>query len=91
MCLTISVFGQKHPLKQPADSSQTQAAQKNQGETAGQQAGDTQKDKEEEDKGPWKGLQYRQVGPFRGGRVVAVSGVIGQDSVYYFGAVAGGV
>ncbi|HET7891585.1 MAG TPA: hypothetical protein VFL34_08670 [Candidatus Sulfotelmatobacter sp.] len=41
--------------------------------------------------GPWKGMQYRLVGPFRGGRVVAVSGVVGQDDVYYFGAVAGGV
>ena len=41
--------------------------------------------------GPWKGLQYRLVGPFGGGRVVAVSGVVGQDDVYYFGAVSGGV
>ncbi len=41
--------------------------------------------------GPWKGMQYRLVGPYRGGRVVAVSGVVGQDDVYYFGAVAGGV
>ena len=42
-------------------------------------------------KGPWKGLQYRLVGPYRGGRVVAASGVVGQQDVYYFGAVAGGV
>jgi photosystem II stability/assembly factor-like uncharacterized protein len=46
---------------------------------------------EEEDKSPWKALNYRLVGPFRGGRVVAVSGVVGQDNVYYFGAAAGGV
>jgi photosystem II stability/assembly factor-like uncharacterized protein len=53
---------------------------------------DKDKDAEEgEEKGPWKGLQYRLIGPFRGGRVVAVSGVVGQDNVYYFGAVAGGV
>jgi len=44
-----------------------------------------------ESKDPWKGLQYRLVGPFRGGRVLAVSGVVGQSDVYYFGAVAGGV
>ena len=44
-----------------------------------------------ESKDPWKGLQYRLIGPFRGGRVVAVSGVVGQNDVYYFGAVAGGV
>jgi photosystem II stability/assembly factor-like uncharacterized protein len=31
------------------------------------------------------------IGPFRGGRAVAVSGVIGQPNVFYFGAVCGGV
>jgi photosystem II stability/assembly factor-like uncharacterized protein len=36
-------------------------------------------------------MQYRLVGPFRGGRVVAVSGVIGQENTYYFGSTAGGV
>ena len=42
-------------------------------------------------KGPWKGLQYRLVGPYRGGRVPAVSGVVGQSDIYYMGAAAGGV
>jgi photosystem II stability/assembly factor-like uncharacterized protein len=36
-------------------------------------------------------LRYRMVGPFRGGRVVAVTGVPSQPNVYYFGAVGGGV
>src|SRR5258705_2366155 len=46
---------------------------------------------DEEDKCRWKALNYRLIGPFRGGRVLAVSGVIGQDNTYYFGGVAGGV
>lgn len=92
VCLTSSVFGQKHPPTQGPASSQTKATQQNLAASTGEKAGDTQKDKEEgEDKGPWKGLQYRLVGPFRGGRVVAVSGVVGHDNVYYFGSVAGGV
>jgi len=37
------------------------------------------------------GMRYRLVGPFRGGRVLAVEGVPGEPNVYYFGAVAGGV
>ena len=37
------------------------------------------------------GLRWRLVGPFRGGRVVAVSGVPGSDTTYYFGGVDGGV
>ena len=36
-------------------------------------------------------MTWRLVGPFRGGRVVAVAGVAGQPHTYYFGAVAGGV
>jgi photosystem II stability/assembly factor-like uncharacterized protein len=36
-------------------------------------------------------MQWRNVGPFRGGRTRAVSGVPGQPSVFYIGAVNGGV
>ncbi len=40
---------------------------------------------------PLKGLQFRNIGPYRGGRVTAVSGVTSQPNVYYFGATGGGV
>jgi len=40
---------------------------------------------------PLKLLQYRSIGPFRGGRVTAVAGVPSQPNVYYFGATGGGV
>ncbi|HEX8881704.1 MAG TPA: hypothetical protein VF749_16800 [Candidatus Acidoferrum sp.] len=36
-------------------------------------------------------LRWRLIGPFRGGRVLAVTGVRGQPDTYYFGAVGGGV
>ena len=36
-------------------------------------------------------MRYRLIGPFRGGRALAVSGVPSQPYTYYFGAVAGGV
>ncbi|MGO9894218.1 MAG: WD40/YVTN/BNR-like repeat-containing protein, partial [Bryobacteraceae bacterium] len=39
----------------------------------------------------WKDLRFRQIGPFRGGRVVAVAGVPSQPNVYYFGATGGGI
>ncbi|MDZ4730212.1 MAG: hypothetical protein SH820_09760 [Xanthomonadales bacterium] len=38
-----------------------------------------------------EGLEYRLVGPWRGGRVTAVSGVPGQPNLYYMGATGGGV
>ena len=37
------------------------------------------------------GLKWRLIGPFRGGRAVAVSGVPGDSTTFYFGAVNGGV
>jgi len=39
----------------------------------------------------FSGLHWRLVGPFRAGRVVAVSGVPGSATTYYFGGVDGGV
>jgi photosystem II stability/assembly factor-like uncharacterized protein len=37
------------------------------------------------------GLMWRNIGPFRGGRVSAVTGVIGQPGVFYAGLPLGGV
>ena len=43
------------------------------------------------DANSYGGLRWRMIGPFRGGRSNAVSGVEGQPSLYYFGSVGGGV
>ena len=40
---------------------------------------------------PLKALQYRSIGPYRGGRCAAVTGVPSQPSVFYYGATGGGV
>ena len=39
----------------------------------------------------FKGMQWRDIGPYRGGRVLAVTGVVGNPFTYYFGGVSGGV
>src|SRR6266542_3120605 len=39
----------------------------------------------------FNGMRWRQIGPFRGGRALAIEGVAGEPDTYYFGAVAGGV
>src|SRR6185312_11105598 len=39
----------------------------------------------------FKALHWRSIGPYRGGRVTAVSGVAGDSHVYYMGATGGGV
>ena len=43
------------------------------------------------DPGLFKALKWRGIGPYRGGRALAVSGVPGDPDTFYFGAVAGGV
>jgi photosystem II stability/assembly factor-like uncharacterized protein len=39
----------------------------------------------------FSGMKYRLIGPFRGGRALAVTGLPQDSSTYYFGSVAGGV
>src|SRR5256885_13266567 len=39
----------------------------------------------------YSSLTWRNLGPFRGGRVAAVSGVIGQPGTFYIGLPAAGV
>jgi hypothetical protein len=39
----------------------------------------------------FKGMKYRLVGPFRGGRSLTASGIPGDPTTYYFGATGGGV
>jgi photosystem II stability/assembly factor-like uncharacterized protein len=39
----------------------------------------------------FKGMKYRVIGPFRGGRSLTAAGIAGDPTTYYFGATGGGV
>ncbi|MGB7641746.1 MAG: hypothetical protein WBL82_10705, partial [Terriglobales bacterium] len=39
----------------------------------------------------FRGMKYRNIGPFRGGRSLTAVGVAGDPTTYYFGATGGGV
>jgi len=39
----------------------------------------------------YEGLEYRLIGPFRGGRSAAVTGVPGEPNLFYFGSTGGGI
>jgi photosystem II stability/assembly factor-like uncharacterized protein len=39
----------------------------------------------------YKAMEWREVGPYRGGRCAAVEGIPSQSDTYYFGSVGGGV
>ena len=43
------------------------------------------------DPGLFQGMEWRNIGPFRGGRSVAVAGVVQDHRTYYFGGVGSGV
>ena len=58
------------------------------------QTATTPKDKEAKPKSlsdQFEGVEFRTIGPFRGGRVTAVSGVRHDPRTFYFGATGGGV
>ena len=38
-----------------------------------------------------RAMEWREVGPYRGGRSAAVAGIPSQREIYYFGATGGGV
>src|SRR5437588_4635012 len=39
----------------------------------------------------WSGMRYRMIGPERGGRVTAVTGVPSQPYTFYMGSTGGGI
>ncbi len=52
---------------------------------------DSPKIEEETNQNNFAALSFRNIGPFRGGRTNAVTGVIGDPMTYYFGGVGGGI
>src|SRR5690349_13817500 len=95
----VCAFGQestkpkqsKSGKKSQAASSEMAAGKTAQEKPEGAKSSESGEGDQEEAKGPWHGLTWRLVGPFRGGRVLAVSGVVGDTHTYYFGGVGGGV
>ena len=49
------------------------------------------KDQDKDKKKPEQGLQYRSIGPYRGGRSLTAAGVPGDPNTWYFGSTGGGV
>src|SRR5260370_10667838 len=101
-CLAASNgFAQENTKKapkhktEPAGASQPatagQASTSKPGATPSSGAESKEEKTDAEAKGPWHGLAWRLIGPYRGGRVLAVSGVVGDAHTYYFGGVGGGV
>jgi photosystem II stability/assembly factor-like uncharacterized protein len=91
VCGSAQQTGKKSQTKTPENKPAAAATQPTPAKAEAAAAPAAASDTEEEAKGPWHGLTWRLIGPFRGGRVLAVSGIIGDARTYYFGGVAGGV
>lgn len=89
--LTATALAQTKPERQSKAAKPTPATAKP--TSAAEQGGtstDTTENKRPEEK-PFKGMQYRLIGPFRGGRSLTAAGIPGDPTTYYFGATGGGV
>ena len=80
LCLLLATSA----IAAPAKSKKPAAAEKS-------AAAKTTKSADPLDQSQLAGLQWRCIGPYRGGRVVAATGVPGQRNVYYFGGTGGGI
>jgi len=68
------------------------AVQKN-APTASEPSAKDDKEKDEKNEGDplFRGMKYRSIGPFRGGRSLTAAGIPGDPTTYYFGVAGGGV
>src|SRR6202049_2659783 len=96
---TLSVFFATAAYAQVKPERQSKAAKAAKpGETtqAAQPAASTESDNEaaessKPEEKAFKGMKYRLIGPFRGGRSLTAAGIPGDPTTYYFGATGGGV
>src|SRR5450631_3452371 len=78
-------FSQQKERKRKSDAAQSSAP--------AAPAPSAKDDKDEKNEGDplFKGMKYRSIGPFRGGRSLTAAGIPGDPTTYYFGATGGGV
>ncbi len=87
------VLAQTKPERQSKAAKAAQAPQAAQ-PAAASPANKSEDDAEESSKPEekaFKGMKYRMIGPFRGGRSLTAAGIPGDPTTYYFGSTGGGV
>ena len=86
----IAAHGQVKPERQAKTAKPVQAAQPAQPPAVNSTDTNASEPAKAEEKA-YKGMKYRLIGPFRGGRSLTAAGVPGDPTTYYFGATGGGV
>ena len=90
LAITFSV-GQTKPERQSKAVKPTQTAPPATAATGDQDPSTAVSETVKPEEKPFKGMRYRLIGPFRGGRSLTAAGIPGDPTTYYFGATGGGV
>ena len=83
-------FAQTKPERQSKAAKPTQSAATS-STNASSQSAEGESDSGKPEVKLFKGMKYRMIGPFRGGRSLTAAGIPGDPTTYYFGATGGGV
>jgi photosystem II stability/assembly factor-like uncharacterized protein len=90
--LAIAVSAQTKPDRQSKAVKPTQSAASASSKSATpDQNAQPENDSNKPEDRLFKGMKYRLIGPFRGGRSLTAAGIPGDPTTYYFGATGGGV
>ena len=89
LCSHRAAFAQTKPERQSKAVKPTQTAPSPTATSSDQKSTDDESSKPEDKL--FKGMKYRLIGPFRGGRSLTAAGIPGDPTTYYFGATGGGV
>src|SRR5512143_1595002 len=88
--LVLLALFTSYSIGQQKEKKKPQAAPPEVTVATAQPAQEAKKEKNEGDP-LFKGMKYRSIGPFRGGRSLTAAGIPGDPDTYYFGATGGGV
>jgi photosystem II stability/assembly factor-like uncharacterized protein len=85
--LVPTTFAQQKERNRKLDTAQKESP------ASDQPAAKTESEEKEKNEGDpqFRGMKYRNIGPFRGGRSLTAAGIAGDPTTYYFGATGGGV
>src|SRR5438270_88935 len=82
---------QTKPERQSKATKPTPSAQATQPEAQNAESDSESNEPSQPEEKAFKGMKYRLIGPFRGGRSLTAAGVPGDSTTYYFGGTGGGV
>jgi len=89
--VTTSANAQAKPERQSKAVKRTQSTPSTDAAAAEKAADAEKSESANPEEKAFKGMKYRLIGPFRGGRSLTAAGVPGDPTTYYFGATGGGV